>query len=110
MLVCEERFCSPMEDQNFPSQIPQQSTPPPGTITPEQLEVMKARAREAAVRTAMEQRQQLVPTPQVVYVRRNFTVAELILVVFLACGLVTAVQVGWNFATKTLPRIEIKIK
>lgn len=99
-----------MDEQISPSQIPQQTGPVPGTITPEQLEMMKARAREAAVRTTMEQRQQQVVPPQVVYVRRNLTVAELILVVLLSCGLVTAVQVGWNFAANTLPRIEIKIK
>ena len=99
-----------MEEQLPSSQIPQQSGPIPGTITPEQLEMMKARAREAAVRTTLEQRQQQMVPPQVVYVRRNFTVAELILVVLLSCGLVTAVQVGWNFAAKTLPRIEIKVK
>ena len=99
-----------MDEQISPSQIPQQTGPVPGTITLEQLEMMKARAREAAVRTAMEQRQQQVTAPQVVYVRRNLTVAELILVVLLSCGLVTAVQVGWNFAANMLPRIEIKIK
>jgi hypothetical protein len=103
-----------MEEQISPSQIPfevrQPSTPIPGTITPEQLEMMKARAREAAVRTSLEQRQQQGIPPQVVYVRRNLTVAELILIVLLSCGLVTAVQVGWSFAAKTLPRIEIQIK
>ena len=99
-----------MEEQISPSQIPQQTGPIPGTITPEQLEMMKARAREAAVRTTMEQRQQQMVPPQVVYVRRNLTVAELIIVVLLSCGLVTAVQVSWNFAAKTLPRIEIKVK
>jgi hypothetical protein len=103
-------FAASMDEQISPSQIPQQTGPVPGTITPEQLEMMKARAREAAVRTTMEQRQQQVVPPQVVYVRRNLTVAELILVVLLSCGLVTAVQVGWNFAANTLPRIEIKIK
>ena len=99
-----------MEEQISPSQVPQQTGPIPGSITPEQLEFMKARAREAAIRTTMEQRQQQMTPPQVVYIRRNFTIAELILVVLLSCGLVTAVQIGWNFATKTLPRIEIKIK
>lgn len=124
MLVCVKRFCSPMEEQITPSQIPfevrQPSMPIPGTITPEQLEMMKARAREAAVRTSLEQQQQQVlqspgfpltaTKTGVVYVRRNLTVAELILIMFLSCGLVTAVQVGWDFATKTLPRIEIQIK
>ena len=99
-----------MEEQISPSQVPQQTGPVPGTITPEQLEMMKARAREAAVRTTLEQRQQQMTPPQVVYVRRNLTVAELILLVLLSCGLVTAVQVGWNFTTQLLPRIEIKVK
>jgi hypothetical protein len=105
-----------MEEQISPSQVPQQATaasgniPIPGTITPEQLEMMKARAREAAVRTTLEQRQQQMFPPQVVYVRRNPTVAELILVLFISCSLVTAVQIGWEFAAKTLPRIEIKVK
>jgi hypothetical protein len=101
-----------MEDQIAPSQIPQQPMPFPGTITPEQLEMMKARAREAAVRTSLEQRGFPITAtkPEVVYVRRNLTVAELILIMFLSCGLVTAVQVGWDFAVNTLPRIELKIK
>lgn len=120
MLVCGERFCSLMEEQITPSQIPQQQMPTPGTITPEQLEMMKARAREAATRTFFEQRQQqalqspgfplIAQQPEVVYVRRNLTIAELILLVLLSCGLVTAVQVGWNFAANTLPRVEIKIQ
>jgi hypothetical protein len=99
-----------MEEQISPSQIPQQTMPNPGTITPEQLEVMKARAREAAVRTVQNQGFPLTAVkPQVVYLRRNLTVAELILVVLLSCGLVTGVQIGWNFAIKILPRIEIKV-
>jgi aconitase B len=91
------------------------------SITPEMLEQMKARAREAAIRTAMLQRQPtsgaplqestaFQPQPQVVYVRRNLTVAELIVTVFLACGIVLGVQAGWNLGTKFLPKIEIKIK
>ena len=47
---------------------------------------------------------------QVVYVRRNLTVAELVLVILLACGLVTGVQFSWNVATNVLPRIEIRMK
>jgi hypothetical protein len=45
-----------------------------------------------------------------VYVRRNLTVAELIVTIFLACGIVLGVQAGWNFSSKLLPRIEIKVK
>jgi hypothetical protein len=111
-----------MEEQLTPS------TPAPApipstvaNITPEALEQMKARAREGAIRTAMLQRQPSLgaptqnapvfqPQPQVVYLRRNLTVAELILTIFLACGIVVGVQTAWNFGTKFLPRIEVKIK
>lgn len=111
-----------MEEQITPSApAPTSLQPTMPTITPEMVEQMKARAREEAIRIAMEQRQanpapQLpVPAdfqraPQVVYVRRNLTVAELILTVFLACGIVLGVQAGWNFGSKLLPRIEIKVK
>jgi hypothetical protein len=118
-----------MEEQIAPS-IPvpenlQQSPAPapifPPTITPEIVNMMKARAREEAIRITMEQRQ-APPTPQmqvssdfqrppqVVYVRRNLTLAELILTVFLACGIVFGVQTGWYFGSKLLQRIEIKVK
>lgn len=120
-----KRFVTKMEEPIAPSSpapeafAPNPSAPP--TITPEMVEMMKARAREEAVRITMEQRRQLgntpspastafQPQPQVVYVRRNLTVAELILTVFLACGIVLGVQAGWNFSSKFLPRIEIKVK
>jgi hypothetical protein len=112
-----------MEDQVPPSQP---ATPTPVQITPEQLAEMKARAKEMAIQQAFAQQQaqlampQQTPQnqgfpvtatkPQVVYVRRNFTVAELILVLVMACGLVTAAQVAWDLASTTLPRIEVKIK
>jgi hypothetical protein len=121
-----------MEEQIAPS-IPAPETSQPAaapaltfpqtmqTITPEMVNMMKARAREEAIRITMEQRQappapQLqVPQdfqrpPQVVYVRRNLTLAELILTVFLACGIVFGVQTGWYFGSKLLQRIEIKVK
>jgi hypothetical protein len=111
-----------MEEQLTPSAPAPVSIPPSmPTITPEMVEQMKARAREEAIRIAMEQRQanpapqlqvsaDFQRAPQVVYVRRNLTVAELILTVFLACGIVLGVQAGWNFGSKLLPRIEIKVK
>ena len=111
-----------MEEQltpSTPAPSPIPSTMP--TITPEALEQMKARAREDAIRSAMLQRQPNLgtpsqgqptfqPQPQVVYLRRNFTVAELILTFALACGVVLGVQASWNFATNILPRIEVKMK
>jgi hypothetical protein len=112
-----------MEDQVPPSQP---AAPTPVQITPEQLAEMKTRAREMAIQQAFAQQQAQVAMPQqapqsqgfpltatkpqVVYVRRNFTVAELILVLVMACGLVTAAQVTWDLASTTLPRIEVKIK
>jgi hypothetical protein len=99
-----------MEDQIPQSQTFQAPPQMPPGFTQEQVEQMKARAKEAAIRMAMEQRPQLVAPPQYVYVRRNLTVAELIVVLLIACGIVTGVQVGWNFVSKNLPRIEIKVK
>lgn len=124
-----------MEDQvpsSTPPQFSELKNPqvPPG-ITPEILEQMKARAREEAIRMTILQQQaatqeqaeyptvqpeipsrfQVPPfSPQVVYVRRNLTVAELIVVFAIACGLVTGVQAGWNFISNSLPRIEIKAR
>lgn len=95
-----------MEDQVPPSQpsVPTQ-------ITPDQLAEMKARAREMAIQQALAQ-QVTIPQqrPQVVYLRRNLTVAEFLLVILLSCGLVTGIQAGWHFASNILPRLEIKVR
>lgn len=120
-----------MEEQIPSSTPPQPMELPaiPSGITPEMLEAMKARAREEAVRmTLMQQQQQFAPQeeipaavrmpapsfvppqPKVVYVRRNLTVAELIVVFAIACGIVTGVQGAWNFVSNHLPRIEIKAR
>ena len=48
--------------------------------------------------------------PQVVYVRRNLTLAELMLVFVISIGAVTGIQFGWYIATDVLPRIEIRDK
>ena len=117
-----KRFVIQMEEQltpSTPAPAPIPQTMP--SITPEMLEQMKARARDAAIRTAMLQRQPTLgaplqestafqPQPQVVYVRRNLTVAELIVTIFLACGLVLGTQATWNLGVKFLPRIQIQIK
>lgn len=119
-----------MEEQIAPS-APAPTTAPapvpnfPLSITPEMVEQMKARAREEAIRMTLEQRQQIpgarmaIPTsfasqppvqPQVVYVRRNLTLAELLLTLFLASGIVTGIQITWEAATTFLPRIHVQIK
>ena len=99
-----------MEEQIPPSQPPQQMSLE-GQITPEQLAQMKARAREIAVQQAVAQQQQLPQQqPQIIYLRRNLTVAEVLLVILLSCGIVTGIQWGWNIATNVLPRVEIKVR
>ena len=45
--------------------------------------------------------------PRIQYIRRNLTVAEIIVVFALSCGFVFGIQNLWNFATN-LPKIEIK--
>jgi hypothetical protein len=118
-----------MEEQISPSiPAPENLSPAPAptfnfppTITPEIVEMMKARAREEAIRLTMEKKQATpvsqmqVPAdfqraPQVVYIRRNLTLAELLLTILLACGLVTGVQFSWHFITSQIPRIHVEIK
>lgn len=106
-----------MEDQVPSSFITESKAPeapamPPG-ITAEQLGEMKRIALERAIQQHQQnqQNQQVAPQqPKVVYVRRNFTVAELLLVLVISCGLVAGVQMTWNFAANILPRVEIRLK
>jgi len=92
-------------------QIPPSQAPLPPQITPEQIEVMKARAREFAIQqTMVQQASNPQQQPRVVYVRRNFTVAELLLVILLSCGIVTGIQYTWNLLSNLLPKIEIKVR
>lgn len=107
-----------MEEQLSASQIPQQ----PQGISPEQLEAMKAYAREQAVRMSFQQPPlapqppvsnlpyQPRPVPEVVYVRRNLTVAEILLICVLSCSIVGGIQAVWGFASKHLPQIEVRVK
>lgn len=94
-----------MEDQ-----IPPSNMPIPGSISPEQLAEMKARAREMAVQQALASQAQMQPTQQVVYVRRNLTIAELLFVFLISCGIVAGIQGVWYCATNILPRIEVKMR
>jgi len=105
-----------MEDQvpssNIPGQAPEQQPVQP-SITAEQLQEMKRMALENAIRQNQAMQQQ-TPVfnrePEVVYVRRNLTIAELLLIIALSCGIVTGIQATWNFTTDILPRIEIRQK
>jgi len=98
-----------MEDQ-----VPASQPPLPPQITPEQIEALKARARELAIQQTLAEEGKLKrppgPQPQIVYVRRNFTVAELLLVILLSCGIVTGIQWSWNMVTNLLPKIEIRVR
>lgn len=127
-----------MENQVGPSNQPQDleqnfKVPTSNTITPELLEALKAQARQNAVRQVLEERnaspQMAIPQqnfnfppvqggnvaksqeqPKIVYLRRNLTVAELIVIFALSCGLVLSVQGAWNIGSRLLPSIEIKVK
>lgn len=99
-----------MEEQVPPSQFPV-GQPPENQITPEILVQMKARAKELAIQQALAQQGAQPPLqPQVVYVKRNLTVAEILLIILLSCGIVTGIQWSWNLVTNILPRIEIKVR
>lgn len=103
-----------MEETLSPSIPPQMSQPIPGQLTPEDVERMKQQARELAIAQYMAQRQepasQPVSQPQIIYLRRNLTIAELLVIFVIATGIVTGIQVGWNFVSQNLPRIEVRIK
>jgi hypothetical protein len=90
------------------SQLPPNQEPTQPQITPEQLEQMKFIARQQAMQQVIAQRQ-VETQPKVVYVRRNLTVAEVIAVFVISCGLVIGIPAAWNFATNYLPRIEVKV-
>lgn len=116
----EDQFSAPTS-----SQEPSQShIPVPSQITPEDLERMKQQAREMAVAQYYAQQQAQESKPKVtyeinrplqipekvVYVRRNLTIAELLVIFAVSCGLVYGVPAAWNFAAQNLPRIEVRVK
>ena len=94
-----------MEENQVPASTPPQAMPAiENYLTPENLEQFKVQARMQAIQAARVQ----APSPErVIYVRRNLTVAELIVVFLISCGLVLGVQGTWHLASN-LPRIEVK--
>lgn len=110
----------------------QNDGPPDFTSRPklsrEQIEMLKTIARERAIAESLTEQNSdsvqaqrfatpppsVVPPqiqqPQIVYLRRNFTVAELGLVLLLSCGIVLGVQGLWGLGSRMLPQIEIKVK
>ena len=61
---------------------------------------------------AVQQPVAAVPTSQqkVVYVRRNLTIAEILVILAISCGLVTGTQFIWAAGADVLSRIEIRDK
>ena len=64
-------------------------------------------------------RPQPAPTPNyqapasqtnVVYLRRNLTIAEILIILALSTGILAGVQFAWGFSTDILSRIEIREK
>jgi hypothetical protein len=77
----------------------------------ERLEQLKLQAQQLKeAKNAMLKAQLPVQQPQVVYVRRNLTVAELLVVFILSCGIVTGFQWGWGFVSTNIPRIEVRVR
>jgi len=110
-----KRFACLMEEQIPSSNFPPEQQGLGGQITSEQLEQLKARAREAAIMQVYQQQQPQAapsagPPSQVVYVRKPLTVAEGLLLLLISCGIVFGIQLGFNFAVDTLSRIEVKMK
>jgi hypothetical protein len=113
-----------MEEQ-VPSSMPPEF-PAPQKLSAEQIEMLKSIARERAIaQTFAEQQTQPqrlvspppslqppapVAQPQVVYVKRNLTVAEILVALLLACGVVTGVQALWGLGSRILPQVEIRVK
>lgn len=84
-----------------------------------QLEALRASIQQAPypVTNAPLQAQPQPPQPtqqpaqpRVVYVRRNLTVAEILVLLALSCVLVTGVQFVGGKLFEFLPRVEIKVK
>ena len=110
-----------MENQ-IPSNVPPSIQSQISSISPEALEAMREQAwkmaeqQVAANRNAMPSTQgpvdpRLGQLPsKVVYVKRNLSVAEVVFMLLLSCGIVAGVQGVWGIVSNNIPRIEIKIK
>ena len=108
------RFSTPAEfDQRMAAATPQPQQPGVQFNVPD-FQAMRQEAMQKAVQQVTGQPMVNAPVaqpqPKVVYVRRNLTFAELILVFAITTVGVVGVQAGWNFATDVLPRIEVRDK
>lgn len=90
--------------------LPQQA-PPGMELSMDGSQYVPQKYPTASVAQPTSQAQQYSqPETNTIYVRRNLTLAELLVVFALASGLVLGVQGIWSFATDFLPRIEIREK
>lgn len=119
-------------EQQVPASVPPQFPEMPPQLTPEQVAELKRIAKERAIQQVMEQRAAAgmppapsgnfptqtpnnnfptqAPEPNIVYLRRPLTVAEIIIVFVISCGIVTGGQLIWQGVTNFLPRLEIRMK
>ena len=100
------------------TQVPQEQPP----ATPDFQEMRRLALEQAIQQLTQQPVSQPVPqaAPQVqqynqpetntIYVRRNLTLAEILVMFALSCGLVLGLQASWFIATDLLPRIEIREK
>ena len=111
------RFQNPAEFAAAQQQAAQQAPPMPD------FQEMRRLALEQAIQQVTQQpapqappavqpsaQPYVEPDVKTVYVRRNLTLAEILVVFALASGVVLGVQGLWSFATDLLPRIEIREK
>lgn len=117
-----------------PPQVPMQEAPPFAGVD---IESLKRQARELAIQQTLAQNQyqmqqtppqrsasqlptlpnfapqpvqQVVQEPEIVYVRRNLTIAEVIVVFAISLILVSGGQFVFSALSNHLPRLEIKVK
>jgi hypothetical protein len=104
----------PQPEQEVPSAVP--------PAYPD-VEAMKVKARELAIQQFLASKAAAMPAPQpipqqqspmeqprIIYLRRNLTVAELIVVFAISCGIVYGIPNIVKFAVDKLPQIEVKVK
>ena len=105
-----QRFNNPAEfDQGMAAPLPKPD------FAAMRQEAMQRAVQQVTGRPMVEQPPmppQPIPQsePQVVYVRRNLSLAELVVVFAISFASVVCIQTGWSFATDLLPRIEIRDK
>lgn len=119
-------FDQAMYEQTMTAQTPQPQQPGVKFNVPD-FEAMRKEALQQAIQQVTQtptppvqvpqQQQQPIQTqqtiqkePRIVYVKRNLTLAEILIIFALATGVVLGVQGVWTFTTDILPRIEIRDK